>query len=85
MNLCQYKNIFGKPNIGVHSYRIFNIAIVDLFFTVLAAYAISKYYILDFWYVFIILMLISLILHKMFCVDTTLTQLAYNYKNDMYD
>ncbi len=27
--LCKYKNIFGAPNTGVHSYRIFNIAIVD--------------------------------------------------------
>ena len=26
--LCQYKNIFGEINTGVHSYRLFNIAII---------------------------------------------------------
>ena len=77
MNLCQYKNIFGAPNTGAHSYRIFNIAIVDLGLTILAAYLISRYYLIDFVYVFIILMLIGLIIHKLFCVDTTLTKLVF--------
>jgi hypothetical protein len=31
--LCKYKNMFGIPNKGLHSYRIFNIAIVDLTLT----------------------------------------------------
>lgn len=30
MSLCEYKDIFGIPNEGVHSYRLFNIAIVDV-------------------------------------------------------
>jgi hypothetical protein len=77
MSLCQYRNIFGKPNSGAHSYRIFNIAIIDLGLTILVAYIISKYYILDFVYVFIILMLLSLILHKLFCVETTLTKFVF--------
>lgn len=28
MSLCKYKNIFGEINTSVHSYRIFNFAIV---------------------------------------------------------
>ena len=77
MNLCQYKNIFGKPNTGIHTYRILNIAIVDFGLTVLIAYLISKYYFIDFIYVFIIIMLIGLLMHKIFCVDTTLTKLFF--------
>jgi len=77
MNLCQYKNIFGTPNTGAHSYRLFNIAIVDLGFTILASYLIAKYFSMNFVYVFIILMLIGLIMHKLFCVDTTLTKLVF--------
>jgi hypothetical protein len=77
MDLCQYKNIFGEPNTGAHSYRIFNIAIVDLGLTILASYLIAKYYSMDFIYVFIIMMLIGLIMHKLFCVDTTLTKLVF--------
>jgi hypothetical protein len=29
---CKYKNIFGEEGKGVHSYRIFNIAIVDAYY-----------------------------------------------------
>lgn len=35
MNLCKYKNILGEPGKGVHSYRIFNIAIVDVLLTLI--------------------------------------------------
>ena len=34
-SLKQYKDIFGKPNEGVHSYRLFDVAIVDLLLTIL--------------------------------------------------
>ena len=44
MGLCKYKDIFGKPNEGVHKYRLFNIAIVDMSFTIIAA-AIIAYFI----------------------------------------
>jgi len=33
MSLCEYKNYFGESGKGVHSYRIFNIAIVDVIMT----------------------------------------------------
>ena len=32
--LCDYKNILGEPNKGLHKYRIFNIAIVDVLLTI---------------------------------------------------
>ena len=38
--LCEYKNMLGKVGEGVHSIRIFNIAIVDVLATVLLAYVI---------------------------------------------
>ena len=44
MGLCKYKDIFGKPNEGVHKHRLFNIAIVDMSFTIIAA-AIIAYFI----------------------------------------
>ena len=42
-NLSQYKDIFGKPMAGVHSYRFFNVAIVDVAATIIAAWLISYY------------------------------------------
>ena len=35
MSLCKYKNIFGEPNTGIHSVRIFNIAIFDVISTII--------------------------------------------------
>ena len=29
MELCKYKNIFGLPNEGIHSYRFLNLAIIN--------------------------------------------------------
>ena len=80
MNLCKYKNIFGKPNTGVHSIRIFNIAFVDLFLTILGGYFINKYYFdnNNFLLILLILLLLSIIIHKLFCVDTTLTKYFFS-------
>jgi accessory gene regulator protein AgrB len=41
MDLCKYKNMFGKPGEGAHSFRIFNIAIIDVLLTILLAFVIS--------------------------------------------
>lgn len=76
MNLCQYKDLFGKPNTGLHSVRVFNIAIVDLSLTMFISAVIAYYIECKFIPVFIIVLLISLVIHKLFCVETTLTKLV---------
>jgi hypothetical protein len=77
MNLCQYKNIFGEPKKGLHSYRIFDIALIDFSLTLLISLMISKYYSINIIYIFLILLILSLIFHKLFCVETTLTKLFF--------
>lgn len=79
MNLCEYSDIFGKVGEGAHSIRFMNIAIVDLALTILAAWLISKYYNYNVLYVFGILMILSVIFHRLFCVRTTLTKLFFNF------
>ncbi len=75
MNLCQYKDIFGKPKEGAHSYRIFDIAIVDVAFTLIGAYVISYYFDLPLLPTTISLFILGIIMHYMFCVDTTINKL----------
>ena len=41
--LYKYKNIFGKVGTGIHSYRIFNIAIADVLLTIIGAYLIHLF------------------------------------------
>lgn len=75
---CQYKDIFGKPGQGVHSIRIFNIAVVDMLLTIVAAVLIGKYFKLDakgIVWIFIVLLLTSLVVHEALCVETTLTKM----------
>jgi len=42
MSLSKYKNILGEPGKGIHSYRIANLAIVDILATLAAGFLISK-------------------------------------------
>ena len=79
MGLCKYKNILGKPNEGVHSYRIFGIAIVDTLLTVCIAIIIKllspKY---NFFLILLILFITGIIMHRLFCVETTVGKLIFN-------
>ncbi len=76
--LCQYSNILGEPGKGVHAIRVGNIAIVDVLLTVIAAFAISKLLDQSFWFVLIILLILAIILHRTFCVRTTIDKLIFN-------
>lgn len=68
--LSEYKDIFGKPGEGAHSYRFLGIAIVDLLLTVLLAFGISKYAETSFVDTLIVLLLLGVILHRLFGVNT---------------
>ena len=44
MNLCKYKNALGIPGKGIHSYRLFGVAIADVIMTIIAAFIISYFF-----------------------------------------
>lgn len=69
---CEYKDIFGKPGEGVHKYRIFGLAAVDLILTIFAAVFLAKQTGKNFFLIFGVLMFLSVIFHSLFCVDTAL-------------
>ena len=77
MNLCKYKNILGEPGKGVHSYRLFGVAIVDVIMTIIAAYIISYFLKYSFIYVLLILFAYGIVLHRLFCVPTTVDKLLF--------
>ena len=87
MSLCKYANALGEPGKGVHSIRIFNIAIVDVLFTIILAlvFAIFFKYVIKiqgtFLKIFIItllsLFILGIILHRLFCVRTTIDKLLF--------
>ena len=77
MTLCKYANIIGEPGTGVHSIRLFNIAIVDVLVTILVAYIISKKFHKNFKVVLIVLFISGIIAHRVFCVRSTVGELLF--------
>jgi len=75
--LKKFKEIFGREGEGVHSIRIFNIAIVDVLLTILGGLLISCFMKINFWIIFIILILSGIILHRLFCVNTTINKMIF--------
>lgn len=73
--LCAYKDMLGTPGVGIHSHRIFNLAVVDVGMTIAGAGIISYYSGYAFINVLLILFILGIILHRVFCVDTTIDRL----------
>jgi len=77
--LCKYKDLFGKVGKGLHSYRILNIAIVDVLFTVLGAFLIHFFFPKsNFICILLFLFISGIILHRLFCVRTTIDKLLFS-------
>ena len=76
--LCQYSDIFGKPDTGSHKYKIGGIAVVDTVATLFVALLIGWIFELNglgVVGVFGLLMIASVFAHKLFCVDTALVKM----------
>jgi hypothetical protein len=76
--LCKYKDVLGKVGEGPHSYRFFNVAVVDVGLTVLAGFLIHWFlpkYKLD--TILIVLFGLGIVLHHMFCVRTTVDKFLF--------
>ena len=71
LDLCRYKDLFGRPREGAHAYRLFDIAVVDVSATVLVAYLAARVFGVAFWKSLGILFIVGIITHRAFCVRTT--------------
>jgi hypothetical protein len=71
--------MFGKPNEWVHKYRLFDFAIIDVILTIIGAYLISYFSNTHFIVILILLLLLSIYLHKLFCIDTKLITIINKY------
>ena len=75
---CKYKDIFGKVGEGAHSYRLFDIAVVDVTLTILGAFIIYLFFPqYKFLYILIILFIFGIIMHRLFCVRTTVDKFLF--------
>ncbi len=77
--LCKYKNALGRPGKGIHSFRIANIAVVDVLLTFVLAYVLwvllEKY---NYWVILYCCFLAAVVLHRMFCVKTPVDKFLFS-------
>jgi len=77
MSLCKYKNSLGEPNKGIHSYRLFGVAIADVIMTLIGALLISYFFNVPFVYSSVSLFILGIVLHRVFCVRTTIDKVLF--------
>ena len=77
---CKYKDILGKPKTGLHSYRVFDIAVVDFLLTILLAKFFEFYMMkgIPFWKILIVTFILGIIVHRIFYVKTTIDKLLFS-------
>jgi hypothetical protein len=76
--LCQYKNLFGEVGKGIHSYRICNIAVVDVLLTILGAFVIHLLIpTYNYYFILTLLFVLGIFLHRLFCVKTPIDKLLF--------
>lgn len=75
--LCAYKDVFGKPKQGVHSFRIFDIAVIDVVFTIIGGVLIARWLDIAIWKPVFALFIIGIVSHRLFCVRTTIDKILF--------
>lgn len=82
IGLCKYKDALGVPGQGFHSARLFGFARNDVLGTFGIAFIISllfyrKTLLKSFIIISIILFVLAIFLHRLFCVNTTLNKMIF--------
>jgi len=81
MNLCKYKNALGTPGKGIHSYRFFGVAIADVIMTIIAALLMTYFLKYSFVTTLVTLFILGIVLHRLFCVRTTIDKVLFPNEN----
>ena len=79
MLFCQYRDIFGKVGEGVHSYRIFDVAIIDTLATILVAFIVWWFFAkkTNFFLILFAFFIFGILAHYLFCVKTTVGKMLF--------
>jgi hypothetical protein len=70
--LCPYRDVLGRPGVGVHGPRVFGLAAFDVIGTALLALFVGRGSPYASARAFVALMCVAIALHRAFCVDTAL-------------
>ena len=73
---CQYRDALGKPNQGVHKHYL-GIAVFDLVATIILGYLIWKFTGVNPWVLAVVIAIITVLVHRLFCVNTTVNKAIF--------
>ena len=71
--------MFGKLGEGIHSYRIGNVAVLDIGVTCIMAYLIKHFFFPKYHYLYVLVafFLLGICMHRLFCVRTTIDKMLF--------
>ena len=76
-DLCKYRDLFGKPSHGIHSYRMFDFAVLDIAVVVVFGILIAYWAKYPLWITLAVLFISGIVIHRLFCVRTTVDKLLF--------
>ena len=77
-NVCPFRDVFGQAGKGVHSYRVLDVAIVDVVLTVIVGYLLAWGLGWNAVYTIAGLFLLGVFFHRLFYVRTTVDKLLFS-------
>jgi uncharacterized membrane protein len=77
MDLYKYRNALGIPGQGIHSYRLFGVAIADVIMTIIGTFLFSLAFKTSFLYTLITLFVLGIVLHRLFFVRSTIDKALF--------
>jgi hypothetical protein len=75
---CEYKDSLGKVGQGVHTH-VMGVAIADIIMTIIGAYLFHRMTGYSLWKCVVGLFLLGILLHRLFCVRTTIDKLLFHH------
>jgi hypothetical protein len=78
MLFCQYKDVFGAPKTGIHSRRLISMAVWDIVMTLIGAIMFYLVFRTNLLFTIIGFFVFGIIIHRLFCVRTTIDKLLFN-------
>ena len=76
MDLCKYKNALGIPGKGVHTHFM-EVAWRDVVGTIVIGIILSLVFKWNMLYTILAVFILGIILHRLFCVRTTLDKILF--------
>ena len=82
VNLCPYRYIFGISGKGIHSYRLYDVAILDVGVTLICAVLIAYMFSFPYLWTILVVFILGIFFHRMFYVRTTVDKILFSKPRD---